>query len=174
MILYNGRRIELYEKGNRMSDLTSFKNKIFFHSIIIMGIIEVISLPFLGLDVKFGYGLLMGTCISIVNFNIMAFTFNRALNSGNKALVFFSYLLRLAIYGFALISAFKVNNTAALACALGFLTVKLAIYYIHGFKAKFSKDRKVRPEVMEQFEREDKEKELKKERKRNGLSEEEE
>jgi hypothetical protein len=41
-----------------------------------------------------------------------------------------------------LISAFKVNNTAALACALGFLTVKMAIYYIHGFKAKFSKDRK--------------------------------
>ena len=174
MILYNGRRIELYEKGNRMSDLTSLKNKIFFHAIIIMGIIEVISLPFLGLDVKFGYGLLMGTCISIVNFNIMAFTFSRALQNGNKLLVILSYFLRLAIYGFALISAFKVSNQAGLACILGFLTVKLAIYYLHGFKAKFSKDRKVRPEVMEQFEKEDREKELKKERRSNGLSEEEE
>ena len=157
-----------------MSDLTSFKNKIFFHAIIIMGIIEVISLPFLGLDVKFGYGLLMGTCISIVNFNIMAFTFSRALNSGNKALVFISYLLRLAIYGVALISAFKVNNTAALACALGFLTVKLAIYYIHGVNPKVTKDRKHLPEVIEQCETEDREKEKKNSRKRNGLSEEEE
>ena len=157
-----------------MSDLTSFKNKIFLHAIIIMGIIEVISLPFLGLDVKFGYGLLLGTCISIVNFNILAITLNRALQNGNKLLVILSYFLRLAIYGFALISAFKVSNQAGLACILGFLTVKLAIYYLHGFKAKFSKDRKVRPEVMEQFEKEDREKELKKERRSNGLSEEEE
>lgn len=157
-----------------MSDLTSFKNKIFLHAIVIMVIFEAISLPFLGLDIKFAYGLVLGTCISIVAFSVMAFTLNRVLNTGNKGLAFFSYLLRLAIYGFALISAFKVSNKAALGCALGFITVKLAIYYIHGFKAKFSTDRKVRPEVMEQFEREDREKELKKERKRNGLSEEEE
>lgn len=157
-----------------MSDLTSFKNKIFIYAIIIMAITELISLPFLGLDIKFAYGLLLGTCISIANFNILAFTLDRALKSGNKALVFFSYLIRLAVYSVALLSAFNVGNLTALACAMGFLTVKLAIYYIHGFKAKFSKDRKVRPEVMEQFEREDKEKELKKERKRNGLSEEEE
>ena len=169
-----GGELSFIQKDNQMSDLTGFKNKIFFHAIIIMGIIEVVSIPFLGLDVKFGYGLLMGTCISIVNFNILAITLNRALQNGNKLLVILSYFLRLAIYGFALISAFKVSNQAGLACILGFLTVKLAIDYLHGFKAKFSKDRKVRPEVMEQFEKEDREKELKKERRSNGLSEEEE
>jgi nitrate reductase NapE component len=156
-----------------MNDLTRFKNKIFLYAVIVMVIFEIVSIPFLGLDIKFGYGLLLGTCISIANFNILAFTLNRVLSGGNKAMVFFSYMLRLAIYGVALINAFNVNNLAALGCALGFITVKVSIYYLHGFKAKFSTDRKVRPEVQEQFEKEDLEKELKKERKRNGLSEEE-
>lgn len=145
-----------------MSDLTSFKKQIFFHVVIIMGIIEGVSLLFLGLDIQFGYGLLLGTCISIVNFNIHAFTLKRVLQSGNQLLIVLSYFFRMTLYGIAILSAFKVSDKTALACALGFLTVKLALYYIYGFKAKFSKDRKVRPEVMEQFEREDREEELKK------------
>lgn len=156
-----------------MNDLTGFKNKIFLYAIFVMVIMEIASLPFLGIDIKFGYGLLLGTFISTANFNILAFTLKRVLSGGNKAMVFFSYILRLAVYGFAMLTAFKVSNIAALGCALGFITVKIAIYYLHGFKAKFSTDRKVRPEVQEQFEKEDLEKELKKERKRNGLSEEE-
>ncbi len=156
-----------------MKDLTEFKNRIFFHAVIIMVMMELLSLPFLGLDVPFGYGLLLGTCISIVNFNIMAFTFARALATGKKASVFFSYLLRLVIYAVALLSSFQVGNRAALACTLGFLTVKLAIYYIHGWKTKFSTDRKVRPEVMAELEREDREKERRREKRRGLWGEEE-
>lgn len=156
-----------------MSDFTSFKNKIFLYAVAVMMIFEILSLPFLGIDIKYGYGLLLGTAVSIANFNILGFSLKRVLNGGNKVILFFSYLLRLAIYGVAMLTAFSVSNVAALGSVLGFITVKISIYYLHGFKAKFSTDRKVRPEVQEQFEREDLEKELKKEGKRDSFSEEE-
>lgn len=151
-----------------MNDLTAFKNKIFLYGIFVMVIFEIVSLPLIGLDIKYTYGLLLGTFIAISNFNILAFTLKKVLNNGNKSFIFLGYFLRLALYGVAVVTAFKVSNHTGFGSLLGFITVKISIYYLHGFKAKFSEGRKVRPEVQAEFDREDLEKEMK----RDGIAEE--
>ncbi|MBK5261877.1 MAG: ATP synthase subunit I [Peptostreptococcaceae bacterium] len=151
-----------------MNDLTTFKNKIFLYAIIVMMVFEIVSLPLIGLDIKYAYGLLLGTFIAISNFNILAFTLKKVLSNGNKSFIFLGYFLRLALYGVAVVTAFKVSNQTGFGSLLGFITVKISIYYLHGFKTKFSEGRKVRPEVQAEFDREDLEKEMK----RDGISEE--
>ncbi len=142
-----------------MDDLTSFKNKIFQYGILVAVIIELASLPFLGLDIQFSYGLALGTAVAILNFSIMVFTLKRALSGRGMATTFLGYMIRLIIYGCVFYLSMKVSTISGLGTILGFLTLKSAIYYLHGFKAKFSKDRKVSPEVKAGFERMDKEKE---------------
>ncbi|MBK5245835.1 MAG: ATP synthase subunit I [Peptostreptococcaceae bacterium] len=151
-----------------MNDLTAFKNKIFLYGLIVMMVFEIVSLPLIGLDIKYTYGLFLGTFIAIANFNILAFTLKTVLSNGNKSFIFLGYFLRLALYGVAVVTAFKINNHAGFGSLLGFITVKISIYYLHGFKTKFSEGRKVRPEVQAEFDREDLEKEMK----RDGRSEE--
>jgi hypothetical protein len=119
---------------NTAKDLAAFKNRIFFHGILIALIVEAASLLFLGFDVGFAYGLALGTAVSVVNFNILAYTSRRLLEDGRAWLGFAGYLIRLAVYGFAFYMALRVHYTAALGAALGFLTLKIAIYYVHGFK----------------------------------------
>ena len=151
-----------------MNDLTAFKNKIFLYALFVMIIFEIASLPFIGLDIKYTYGLFLGTFIAIANFNILAFTLKKVLSNGNKSFIFLGYFFRLALYGVAVVTAFKISNHTGFGSLLGFITVKISIYYLHGFKAKFSTDRKVRPEVQAEFDREDLEKDMK----RDGRSEE--
>ncbi len=152
-----------------MNDLTAFKNKIFVYGIIVMVFFEIASLPLIGLDIKYTYGLLIGTFIAISNFNILAYTLKKVLRDGKKSFIFLGYFLRLFLYGVAVVTAFKVSNHAGFGSLLGFITIKISIYYLHGFKTKFSTDRTVRPEVQAEFAREDLEKEMK----RDGVSEEE-
>jgi hypothetical protein len=120
---------------NTAKDLAAFKNRIFLYGLSIALIFEGGSLLFLGLDAGFAYGLALGTSVSVVNFNILAYASRRLLNDGRAWMGFVGYLVRLAVYGFAFYMALRVSHAAAIGAALGFLTLKLAIYYIHGFKA---------------------------------------
>lgn len=140
---------------NGMNELTAFKNKILLYGIITALLVQLFSLPFLGLNAKFGYGLALGTSISIVNFNIMEFTMKKALSGGGAFVTFIGYMIRLMIYGGSFYISMKVSTISGLATLLGFLTLKASIYYLHGFKAKFTKDRKVRPEVKAAYDRMD-------------------
>jgi hypothetical protein len=114
--------------------LTAFKNQIFFYGIIVALIFEGGSLFFLRFNVSFAYGLTLGTAVAVVNFNILVFTSQRLLLSGRAWAGFSSYIVRLAVYGFAFYMALRISYTAAIGAALGFLTLKVAIYYLHGFK----------------------------------------
>lgn len=120
-----------------MEDLSKFKNKIFIYGVLVMLIMEVISLPFLGFNLKFLYGLLLGTAISIVNFNIMTFATVRMLKTGKSYLAAVNYIIRLLIYGGVFYVAIKTDNLSGLGCILGFITTKVAIYIVHGFKPGF-------------------------------------
>ncbi|MDR0425462.1 MAG: ATP synthase subunit I [Clostridiales Family XIII bacterium] len=131
---------------NGVREITAFKNRIFIYGILTAVIFEAGSLFFLGFSRDFAYGLALGTAIAIVNFNILAFTLQRVIANGKKWLMLASYLLRLCIYGFAFYMAATISLVSAAGTALGFVTLKIAIYYLHGFKAKFSKGRKARPE----------------------------
>lgn len=143
-----------------MGDLTAFKNQIVIYGIIVALIVEVGSLFFLGFDQGFAYGLALGTAISVVNFNIMAFTMKRMLAiSGGKLFAFSSYMIRMCIYGFAFYMAMRISFVSGIGSVIGFMTLKVAIYYLHAIKAKFSKGRKVRPEVAAAYARMDRMKE---------------
>jgi hypothetical protein len=119
---------------NETKGLAAFKNRIFFHGIAVALIFEAGSLLFLGFDIGFAYGLALGTAVSVVNFNILVFASRRLLASGRAWMSFANYIVRLAVYGFAFYMALRVSHTAAIGAALGFITLKLAIYYIHGFR----------------------------------------
>jgi hypothetical protein len=135
------------QKGVR--EITAFKNRIFIYGILTAVIFEAGSLFFLGFNRDFAYGLALGTAIAIVNFNILAFTLQMVIANGKKWLMLASYMMRLCIYGFAFYMAATIGYVAAAGTALGFVTLKIAIYYLHGFRAKFSKGRKARPEPEE-------------------------
>jgi|GEM_PF-1118241 len=142
-----------------MNDFTAFKNQIFIYTLIVAVFCQLISLIFLGVDVKFSYGLVLGTCVAIVNFNLLVFSSKAILkNSKGKGFAFASYIIRLLIYGVAFYMAMKVSVPAGLASVVGFLTLKLAIFYVCGIKTKFSKGRTVTPEVQQEFEQMDKQK----------------
>jgi small basic protein len=120
---------------NTANNLTAFKNRIFLYGICIALILEAGSLLFLGFDLGFAYGLALGTAVSVVNFNILAYTSKKLLNNGRAWMGFACYIVRLVVYGFAFYAALRVSLVAALGSALGFLTVKLSIYYVHGIRA---------------------------------------
>lgn len=138
-----------------MKDLASFKNQIFKYGIIIAVLCQLISLPFLGLNPQFSYGLALGTAIAIVNFTILEFTLKKAIEDRKGSLAFVGYLIRLAVYGGAFYISMQVSLISGMATLIGFMTLKLAIYYLHGFKAKFSENRKVSPEVQAAYQRRD-------------------
>ncbi|MDR2354850.1 MAG: hypothetical protein LBE16_01510 [Clostridiales Family XIII bacterium] len=120
---------------NTAKDLTAFKNRIFFHGIVVALIFEAGSLFFLGPNAEFAYGLAFGTAVSIVNFNILVYMSRRLLSSGRAWMGFAGYLVGLTVYGFAFYMSLRVSLIAALGAGLGFLTLKLAIYYIHCIRA---------------------------------------
>lgn len=132
-----------------MAGLTSFKNEIFKYGIAALAMIELASLPFLGWDVQFFYGLSLGTAVTIVNFNIMSLTLRLTLEKRNIAISYFGYLIRLAIYGGTFYIALGNGIICGLGSVLGFFTLKAAMMYLHGVKAKFSKGRVVREEPEE-------------------------
>ena len=137
------------EETQEMDGLSSFKNEITRYGILVAAVFELASIPFLGMDVQFLYGLSLGTAIAIVNFNLMAITFRLVLEKRNRSIAFIGYLLRLAVYGGVFLISIRVSLISALGTALGFLTLKLAMFYLHGFRAKFSKGRVVREESTE-------------------------
>lgn len=119
------------------------------------------SLVFLRIDVHFLYGLILGTFVSFVNLNILVSTSKLVLRKKKPALASLSLIFRLCIYGGVFYVALDVSVVSGIGCIIGFLTQKIAIYYIYGFKAKYSTDRKISPELAAEYEKEDREREAK-------------
>jgi hypothetical protein len=132
-----------------MNCLTAFKNEIFKYGIVASAIFELASLPFLGWDGRFFYGLLLGTAITIVNFNLTAITSRLTLELQKVVVTYLGYLIRLCIYGGTFYLSLRAGMISGLGTVLGFFTLKLAILYLYGIKAKFSKGRVVREEPEE-------------------------
>lgn len=122
-----------------MKNLSKFKNQIFLYGIFVMILMEVISLPFLGFNIKYTYGLVLGTAIAIVNFNILTISSSWMLTGKNKFFASLSYLIRLLIYGGVFYIAMKTSYMAGLGSVLGFMTLKVSIFYIHGVKPGISR-----------------------------------
>lgn len=138
-----------------MNDIITFKNRIFLYGVIISLLCALISIIFIGVNVQFLYGLALGTSIAIVNFQLLAFTLKKVLGGLGAYLAFVGYLFRLMIYGGAFYASMRIGLNSGMGTLFGFMTLKIAIYYLYGFRAKFSTNRKVSPEVQAEYERMD-------------------
>ncbi len=114
-------------------------NSIFKYSVIAAALIQAAAVLLFGWDLPFAYGLILGTCVSMVNHSLMAFTSNLCLSAkGGPLLGIAGYIVRLAIYGGVFYISYMTGPSSGMGTVLGFLTIKLAIYYLYGFKPGFS------------------------------------
>lgn len=116
------------------------KVKTFF----VAGIIEIVSLIFLGWNLKFLYGLVLGTAIAIGNFSLLTLTSGFALKFRRGVIInLLGYIVRLIIYGAIFFYSYKVGTVSGIGTLLGFITLKLALIHEHGIKPGMKKKREV-------------------------------
>lgn len=120
-----------------MSSFLKFRNQIFMHSIIIAVLMELVSLAVLGISSKFLLGLVAGTAVTIVNFTILERSAVKLMQKQSKGPVVAGYFLRLPIYGVVFYACLMAGLRSAVGCALGFITLPLALMYLYGIKSRF-------------------------------------
>lgn len=98
---------------------------------VIGAVVCVVSLFFTDSKGPMALGVVTGTCVSIINFNIMALAGEKAIElPPEKARVKMTvnYLIRYGLYIVVLIVAFKVSFFNVVGTVLGFFTSILALY----------------------------------------------
>ncbi len=91
----------------------------------------VICLIFVNDKLPMALAVICGTCVSILNFNIMAIAGEKAINASAETArrkMTMSYMLRYAIYFVFLVIAVKVSFLNPIGMIIGFLTTMLALY----------------------------------------------
>ena len=121
-------------------ELKSFIASIFKYGIATACLMAAASMLVIGWDPFVVYGLTLGTSISIVNHIFLAFTANLCLSVRRGPIIsVLGYLMRLAIYGLVFYASYKAAGiTGGMGTLLGFLALKIAIYYYYGFKPGFA------------------------------------
>lgn len=120
-----------------MTSFMKFRNQIFKYSILIAVVMELISLVVLGVSSKFLLGLVSGTAVTIVNFTILERSAAKLMQKKSKGPVVAGYFIRLPIYGIVFYICLRAGLRSAVGCALGFVTLPLALMYIYGIKSRF-------------------------------------
>jgi len=120
-----------------MEDLRKFKIQIYRYCIIIAAVIQLISIIVLGLDRVFTNCLILGTIVTIINFNILVYSAARLMQTKSKGPVVGGYFVRLPIYGIVFHICLKMGLQGAIGCVLGFITLHISMIYIYGIKSRF-------------------------------------
>jgi len=132
-------------------NLSALKGKIYKYSFLTAVVIEAISLIFLGFDRQFAAGLILGTCISAVNFRlhvlqILTLDFSQG---KRRRGVLIKYVIRIVLYAISFYLALRISYICALGALLGFMTQKVAIVAEFVFRPLFTK--KEEPETPKQY-----------------------
>lgn len=113
-------------------------NILCLYGIIAAIIIELLSLCVIGWNLHFAYGLALGTCIAIVNYNIHAVSAALSLDLGKGLIITMAgYVIRLAIYGAVFLLSYKTALASGIATIFGYMTIKMAMIYHYGIKPGF-------------------------------------
>ncbi|MCQ4638051.1 ATP synthase subunit I [Anaerovorax odorimutans] len=139
-----------------MDDIRNLKKQIFLYGSLVAVVCELISFFILGWDTGFLVGLIAGLAVAIINFSILAFTLDRMLKSGNKGTSSIGFFVRMILYCVTFYFCITKSYAAGAACLIGFLTLKVPMYYFYAIKPKFNTERKIRPEVQAMYDEEDK------------------
>ena len=95
-------------------------------------IIEVISLPILGVSILFPYGLSIGVCAAAINLNIIESTIKRAVDRGKKGPVVIGFFIRMLLFAGAFWLAVRTSNVSGLGAAIGFMLPRITLYFRFG------------------------------------------
>ncbi|MBO5666271.1 MAG: ATP synthase subunit I, partial [Firmicutes bacterium] len=118
------------------------KGKIYKYSIITAIVIDLISLIFLGLDRQFAAGLILGTCISAINFRLHVLQIlTLDVSKPRKFGAFVRYVIRILLYAVGFYLALRISYICALGALLGFLTQKIAIIIEFVFRPLLIKEK---------------------------------
>lgn len=105
-------------------------------------LIGLLSLPFLGFDPAFLYGLALGTAIGAGNHQLLAmFAGQTVERRRGVAIAVLGYAVRLAIYAAAFLVAYRSGAASGIACLLGFLAMKLGLVIVYGILPGFHRQR---------------------------------
>jgi hypothetical protein len=129
---------------NKKEDFTKFKLQIFKYTLATAAIFGLGSLPLLGVNVPYLYGLALGTCAGVFGFNILIFISKKVISRRKAWLAPLGYFIRMPIYILAFFLCYAgYGFTSGIGCILGIMTVQVAIIYVHGIKAKLTKGKQV-------------------------------
>jgi len=120
-----------------MTPFKKFTNQIFKYCIIIAIIMEAISLIVLGIDGGFALGLAVGTATAVMNFIILENSAVKLMKKNSSGPVVAGYFIRMPIYGAVFYLCLRVGIISAVSCALGFVTLPLAMIYLYGIRSRF-------------------------------------
>ena len=92
----------------------------------------MISLPVLGPNILFPYGLAIGTCVAIIALNIISFTVGQAAESGKRKPVVIGFIIRILFYGGVLYLAVSTSVLSLTGAAIGLVLPHIAMYIMYG------------------------------------------
>ena len=111
----------------RCWNISEIKREITLYTIIAAAAVEAISLPILGPDILFTYGLAIGACAAAINLNIISVSVDRAVRQGRKGPVIFGFALRALLYGGAFWLAVSTSGVSGAGAAAGFLLPRIVM-----------------------------------------------
>jgi len=117
-----------------MEGLSKFKKEIFRTCIVIACLAEAVSLLLHGFDKTFLMGIVLGTAVTIMNFNILVLSAEKMAQTKKKGPVVGGYFLRLPIYGAVFYLCLRISTAAAIACAVGFVSLHMSIAWLYGIR----------------------------------------
>ena len=118
------------------------------YTIIAAAAAGIISLPVLGPNIPFLYGLALGTCIAVIALFIISRTVEMAADSGSRSPVIFGFVIRVLLYGGVLYLAAGTSVFSLAGAAIGLLLPHIALYVMHGLVPVIRRKIKREPEPV--------------------------
>ncbi|MEG0391379.1 MAG: hypothetical protein RR626_01300, partial [Anaerovoracaceae bacterium] len=112
--------------------LRKFKNRIIGCGVMVAVAFGLISIPIWGIEGKLLLGILFGTIVAIVNFNIMTISTKLMVERQQKLIYLLSMAARFFLYGITFYLTIINSGMMAIGTGAGFFTVQIAMFLIHG------------------------------------------
>ena len=118
------------------------------YTIIAAAAAELISLPVLGPNILFPYGLAIGACASVIALNIIHYSIERAAERRKKGPVVLGFIVRVLLYGGALFFAVSTAGLTFAGAAIGLVLPHAALYVMRGLLPVIRKKIAKEPETV--------------------------
>jgi len=140
--------LTLQKDGNRIcvnfgeweeKTINDLKKEITLYTVIAAAVAEAISLPFLGLNIVFPYGLAIGVCAAVINLSIISTSIEKAVAVNKRAPVIIGFVVRVLLYAGALLLAINASTISCLGAAIGMLLPRVVMYIRYAIRPAIRK-----------------------------------